>query len=100
MTTTEIVFANQAADKIRSIPLGERHKWLDRLVEELSKRPETSEYSVAVPGTDYVAVHLGDRVTLARPMTESERKKFASGSDEAYFVADVIPTEEKLGRML
>jgi len=99
MIKPRIVFAETAARKIRKLPSKQRRLLIEQVTDSLSVKSSSGfkpriELVHKVRGTDYVAIKAGQDVVLARPLTGSERDKFTPESDEAYFVADVLPEEE------
>ncbi|MFD5392754.1 hypothetical protein ACFWJW_00630 [Streptomyces sp. NPDC127097] len=93
MTKAKLIFADNAAQKIRALTRDHRGHVIEQLSQRVNEKPGESEYVVHVPGTEYVAVRVADRVAIARPMSESERNEFTPQADEAYFVADFISGE-------
>jgi hypothetical protein len=72
-------------------PADVRKLLVERLADKVTSDPEKDSEVTTVPGTDYVAVHLGDNIALARPLTDEERATHTPDDKSAYFVADVLP---------
>lgn len=100
MTSNNLFFASPAAQALDAMKPDDRSHVVKVLSDKLSTRRRARLRSldvVAITGTKYFEVPVGDQVAVLREMTREERKKSPESASNSYLVADVVPAEQAGG---
>lgn len=91
MSTPKLYFSSTAAKELRSLTDSERARALDQLSSGLValRKGKDKRGAVVISGTKYVALPVGERTAVVRPMTHEEREKYGHQTRESYLVADL-----------
>ncbi|MFF8534206.1 hypothetical protein ACF07B_20005 [Streptomyces sp. NPDC015532] len=100
MSKPKLIFSNAAAIKLRNLPKDKRVKIIENLSTELSewKKGMGLQDAIGLKGTKYVAVPSGAGFAVLRPMTKNESSKYSPDAKEAFFVAELADSADRVVR--